>query len=459
MRGHTFCHSLHGRIAAFALAFSGFQLPLPGAAPAAASADIRRDVTVQAVERVLPSVVNIRTEMLVQSRDPFDELFSQWFGPFHRRQRPDTPYSLGSGVIVDESGYILTNLHVVRRASRIHVVLSDGRTYEAERYYATAISDIALLKLKTNPGDQFKAVTFAREDDVLLGETVLALGNPFGLGGSVSRGILSSKSRTAPREHEELDIPNWLQTDASINPGNSGGPLVNMRGELIGMNVAVLKEAQGIGFAIPVKLVLEALSEIFSPETVSGRWFGARVNPREVPLQITWVQPGSPAEKAGLRIDDRILQVNGRTPGNFTAFVERIGETSGKSVQLQIQRGGERRRISIELVSFPDLIRQKLGADLQELTPELARSFGLAPKSGLVVAEVERGSPADRAELRPGYVITGVQTDRISELLHVGTVLSKAKGGDDLRLTLLVPQRRGAMIVGYRQASTVAKIR
>src|ERR1041384_5418975 len=164
-----------------------------------------------------------------------------------------TSESLGSGVVIDEAGYLLTNEHVVRGANQIGVQFNTGaRTnsyYEATVVDTDVERDVALLKLIAEPGEKFSAIKFAREDDLLLGETVLALGNPYGLGGSVTRGILSSKSRVIPKEGMPLDIPNWLQTDAPINRGNSGGPLVNLRGELIGINVAILNQAQGIGFA------------------------------------------------------------------------------------------------------------------------------------------------------------------------------------------------------------------
>ena len=180
------------------------------------------------------------------SRDPFEEFFRQFWDPYHRRQPPNSQYSLGSGVVIDEAGYLLTNDHVVRRADKIAVKFCTGtNVYSATVVASDPKSDVALLKLNAPPGEKFKAIQFAREDDLLLGETVLALGNPFGLGGSVSRGILSSKSRVLPKEGEPLDIPNWLQTDAPINLGNSGGPLVNLRGELIGINVAVLERGRG----------------------------------------------------------------------------------------------------------------------------------------------------------------------------------------------------------------------
>src|SRR3989442_4149076 len=270
----------------------------------AAELDIRRDVTVEAVQRAMPCVVNVATEEVVPIRDPLENLLRDFFNPYYRNRPPNTQFSLGSGVIIDEEGFVLTNFHVVGRASRVWVKLSDGREYEADRLVGTGFTDLALVKIRAKEGEKFHAVTFAADDDLLLGETVLALGNPFGLGGSVTRGILSSKSRRPAKENETLDVMDWLQTDAAVNPGNSGGPLINLRGELIGINVAIYREGQGIGFAVPVKRVSAALAEMYSPEVLGSLWFGARVRPGGTPLPVTAVQIESPAGKAGPRAGD-----------------------------------------------------------------------------------------------------------------------------------------------------------
>ena len=307
-----FCFRLRQpRIFAAALSLA---LLLPRQSTAAES-DIRRDATVTTVEQVMPSVVNIATATIVEYEDFYQRLFREFYGPGGPAPRQERLNSIGSGVIIDEDGYVLTNLHVVRRASRTQVKLWDGREYEALPIVATPHSDVALLKIQAKPGEKFKAVKFASDDDLLLGETVLALGDPFGLGGSVTKGILSSKTRRPAAGGESLDINDWLQTDAAINPGNSGGPLINLRGELIGLNVAVYREGQGIGFAIPVKQVSEALARFFSPEVTHLLWFGAQFQPAgSSPLLVTEVQPGGPAEKAGLRAGDRILEANGKAP-------------------------------------------------------------------------------------------------------------------------------------------------
>ena len=428
-----------------------------------AEQDIRRDAVVEAIEKVMPCVVNIRTETIVESRDPFENFFREFFDPYHRSQQ--SQFSLGSGVIIDEDGFILTNLHVVRRAQRIQIKLSDeagGGEYEVQPIVGTSKTDVALLKIiPKKKGEKFKAVKFAKDDDLLLGETVIALGNPFGLGGSVSRGILSAKRRAMPKEDEPLNVQNWIQTDASINPGNSGGPLVNLHGDLIGLNVAILAEAQGIGFAIPVKQVSEALSEIFTPETDSpdARWFGARIGSSSTPLTVISVDKGSPADKAGLRVGDHILQVNGKAPKGFIELNQWLREDEQKTFALDIQRGSQRKNLSVQLLPFDQLLRQRLGLDAQELHEDLAASFGLKPFSGLLVAGVEKGGPAEQARISAGMVITGINGHNTPDFLNAMSVISELKKGDAANLNLLVPQRRGNYFLGYQPATVTLKTR
>lgn len=408
-----------------------------------AEPDPRRDIVVAVVEQVMPSVVNIATEEIVEYRDPFAEMFQEFWGPHYRRRPRAARYSLGSGVIIDEEGYVLTNLHVVQRATKVWVQLADGREIEAQPIVGTTRRDVALLKLKGKAGEKFQAVPLARDDDLLLGETVLALGNPFGLGGSVSRGILSSKNRRPPLEGEALEIEDWLQTDAAINPGSSGGPLLNLRGELIGLNVAVYREGQGIGFAIPVKQVAEALSEIYTPEVQESLWFGARLRAGPAPLEVIAVQPGSPAEKAGVRVGDRVVRINGKAPRNSLHGTELVGAGAKNEATLDVRRGNDRKNLTVRLSSLTDLVRQKTGLTVQELTPELAGPLGLRPRSGLVIAEVDRGSPAAQARLQAGQVITGVGGGAVTSLLDLAAVLGEQKSGDLVEFRLLATQQRG----------------
>jgi S1-C subfamily serine protease len=312
--------------------------------------------------------------------------------------------------------------------------------------------DVALIRIRSKDGERFNAVHFAADDDLLLGETVLALGNPFGLGGSVSKGILSSKTRRPPSQDEPLDVPDWLQTDAAINPGNSGGPLINLEGELIGINVAVLNQAQGIGFAVPVKRVAEILSEIYSPESMDGFWFGARVRPGSPPLQIVAVQLESPAGKAGLRPGDRIVQVNGNTPRSFIDFTSVLrAARDQRDLNLVLQRGTDTRKATVRQVPEStffnaDLVRKKLGASVQTLTPALAQSLGLFRMEGLLVAGVDPGSPAARAELKHQMVITSLDGQPANDLVQVAKKLHSKARGEKVHLELIIPVQRGNYI-------------
>jgi serine protease Do len=437
---------------------------LPGAQGQAANDDVRRDATVLAVEKVLPSVVNIATETIIRRRDRYDEAFQQFWFPYHSLQPPHSQYSLGSGVVIDEEGYLLTNDHVVQRADKITVKFCAGTNV----YMATVVahdpkSDVALLKLNARPGEKFKAIQLAREDDLLLGETVLALGNPFGLGGSVSRGILSSKSRALPKEGEVLNIANWLQTDAPINLGNSGGPLVNLRGELIGVNVAVLGEvngqqAQGIGFAIPIRRVLEALSDIFPTESVKGYWFGARVKVGTTPLVITSVQPQSPAGKAGLMAGDAILQVNGKPPKSFIDFSELLAAGAGSDDTLAIRRGTVRKDVTVRLVPEQsvfnaELIHNKLGLDLAALTKQQAEPYGVTTADGYLITAVAEGSPAHAAGLQRGMLVTTIDGQQPANLRAAAKLLYPKNKGDRLQLGLLWLQQVG--IYNFRSEGVV----
>ncbi len=416
--------------------------------------DVRRDATVAAVEKVMPSVVNIATKTMVRVRDPFEEIYRQFFDQYYRRQQPSSQISLGSGVVIDEAGYLLTNDHVVRRADEIQVKFATGTNiYEATVVASDPKSDVALLKLKARPDEKFQAIKFAREDDLLLGETVLALGNPFGLGGSVTRGILSSKSRNAPKAGERLDIPNWLQTDAPINFGNSGGPLVNLRGELIGINVAVLHDfqgqpAEGIGFAIPIHGVLDALGDIFPTEFVKSYWFGARVKVGTSPLVVTSVQPQSPAGDAGLAAGDAILQVNGNRPKSFIDFANLVATNADADVGLAIVRGNDRKELKVKLVAEKTVfnagtIHEKLGLDLELASPQLKAQFGLGQGSAFLVAGTETNGPAAVAGLGRGVLIVGVDGQTPADVTAIAKQVYFKKKGERVQLEVMVQQRIG----------------
>lgn len=424
------------------------------AEPAQAEVDVRRDAVVEAIARTRPSVVNISTEELVEVRDQFEDPFFEFFSPFHRRPfrtHIEPRYSLGSGVIIDDEGFILTNAHVVQRANRIAVVIGTN-LYDAKLEAISGTSDIALLKIEPKAGEKFPAVKFAKDDDLLLGETVIALGNPFGLGLSVSRGILSSTARRPqPDERGPLNHQDWLQTDAAVNSGNSGGPLINLRGELIGINNAILAKGQGISFAIPIKRVGESLSEIFTPEN-KGFWFGAHIKSEESRLVIDSVQRGSPAEKSGLKAGDTVVRIADVTPKNFIEFmVELIKRSEKKGVSMVIAQGTKQRTVNVEVVREEtvfntELIRQKLGITVQALTPEIAEALAVQAGDGLVISGVDKNTPAAQADLRPGFIITGVDDEEMNDVKAVAKKLYGKRKGDEVTLSLFFVQRQGGFL-------------
>jgi len=429
------------------------------AGPARARAevtDVRRDLTVAVIEKVMPCVVNIGTETMVESTDPFDQFRRNFFG-YQSAKQPR--YSIGSGVVIDEDGFVLTNEHVVHGATRVWVKFQDGREYEAAEKVWTSKSDVAVLHLRTKPGEKFPAVKFAADDDLLLGETVIALGNPFGLGGSVSRGILSSKNRRPPEEGEPLYVADCLQTDAAINPGNSGGPLINLRGELIGMNVAYKPEGHGIGFAIPIKRISEALSEILTPEILKQLWFGARVRADQQGLTVVSVQSDSPAAQAGLRVGDAITGMGGRPTRNLIEFSRKLSVAGEEQpVQLDVQRDGKSRTIAVKLIPEKaffnaDLVRKILGATLEELAPPVAERLRRAGNNGLIIKSVDEDGPADKAQLTPGMLIRGINGQATEQMVDAAKILYGKKHGEKVVLDVLVEIRRGVNI--FQQTGTV----
>ena len=457
-----FLNTLHFRNAVTGLALvTGLLVP-----PSLIGADdVRQTPVVKAVTKALPSVVNIRTETVQEVRDPFAELFSDFWNPYYRQPRQDVRRSLGSGVVIHEDGYIITNDHVVRRATKIRVKFADGREFEADRVAYDQRSDLALLKIKVPKGldNKFETIKFGRDSDLLLGETVIALGNPFGLGGSVSQGILSSRDRQAPREREILDIENWLQTDAAINPGNSGGPLINLNGELIGINVAVHRKGQGIGFAIPIARVQESLGEFFAPEQLRGLWFGARIKIEGNSLRLSRIEPNSPAAKAGLRTGDKVVQVNERDVTDFVGWAKEISGRGLKTVRIKIFRGGRFLTVPVTLLTEEkvfnsEVIQERLGITVRTLTQNLAEQLGMSFYGGYLITKVEKQSPADRAGIESGGVIQRIDEQQLESLVAFAKDILSRRTGDLVQLSLVWEIRRGVFL--QRQSGEVkVKIR
>jgi S1-C subfamily serine protease len=403
--------------------------------------DIRRDATVNAVGQVMPTVVNIATKGKTPVRNPIERLQRQMWG----QQLFDEFISQGSGVVIDENGYLLTNEHVIEDANQIQVRFGTGTNiYEATVIRSDAKTDVALLKLMGKPGEKFRAIKLAREDDLLLGETVLALGNPLGLGLSVTRGILSSKSRMAPQEGAPLDYPNYLQTDAPINPGNSGGALVNLRGELIGINARVITETrsgepvQGIGFAIPIRLVEDALSEIFPTEYVKSFWFGARVKVGSYPLAVTSVQPESPAGKAGVKVGDIVMQVSGKVPKTFIDFGDLLASNATAEFPITIRRGETVNDFHVRLVPEKTVFNAKM------LRDKLGLALEKSP-NGFVITDVQPDSPAAAAGLQPRMIVQAIDMQAPpDDVTGIAKLLYGKKKGEPVSLDLVVLEQNGA---------------
>ena len=373
----------------------------------------RRSLVVQAVERASPAVVNISTEQVVEQRSPFgfpqdprfDEFFRDFFDPRPRRY---TRSSLGSGVIVDTDGTIVTNQHVILRGSRIHVTLGDGQEYDAKLVGGDADSDLAVLRIKAS--ERLPAIAMGASSDLMIGETVIAIGNPFGLSHTVTTGVVSAIGRSL--RAEDRTYTDFIQTDASINPGNSGGPLLNINGELIGINTAIYGKAQGIGFAIPVDRVRRNLKELVSYGEVRRGWVGVAVQDLTDALArhfgvrqgvvVTDVDPKSPAAGADLRRGDVITKVDGQPVRSEEDFSERVDSRGiGETIALTLRRDDRDDEVRITAAEFPDdgaddVAWQRLGLAVE------------ADRNGLVVRRVRPGSPCARIGLARGDRLLGI---------------------------------------------------
>ena len=426
--------------------------------PAQDVPDASRDPVVLAVRKVVPAVVNIKTERLVarQFSDPFEEMFREFFN-YPRRRGYERGQSLGSGVIVDEDGWIVTNYHVITRASKITVVLAGGSEYDARFVSGDDRNDLALLKIEANKPLPF--VEIAGDDEPMLGETVVAVGNPFGLDHTVTKGIISAKNR--PFETGGQVFDDVLQTDAAINPGNSGGPLINLRGQLVGINMAILSYAQNIGFAIPAKRVTGMLVGWFSPEKRARLWLGLQFIREDGKIVVADVQDGSPAAKAGFAARDRVLTVDDSKFEDVMSLQRHLlHKKAGDTVKFDVERGGQRRNLDVKLTALPklsatDLILSKFGVRIQELTPDLARALGVVGAQGVVVSDVQRDSPAAEVGFRGGMIITQVGGEDINSMEQLAEQLVSIRSGDEVKLTVFISEQHGNIT---RQRITVVTL-
>jgi Do/DeqQ family serine protease len=392
------------------------------------------------VQRVAPMVVNVYAAKVVANRNPFadDPFFRRFFDLPGQMPREQVQRSLGSGVIVDPSGLVVTNNHVIEGADEVKVALADKREFEAELVLKDARSDLAVLRLK-GAHERLPAIEFDNSDDLQVGDLVLAIGNPFGVGQTVTHGIVSAVART---QVGITDFQFFIQTDAAINPGNSGGALVDLRGRLAGINTAIFSRSggsQGIGFAIPANMVRVVVTSAKSGgKAVMRPWLGAKL--QDVTAEIAEslglkrpggalvanVSPGSPAARAGLKAGDLIVAVDGQVVDDPNAFDYRFAtKPLGGTAQIGLLRGGKEARVNVALEPAPDVPRDELvirarspflGAKVANLSPALAEELRIDSKSeGVAVVDVPDGSAAARYGFRRGDVIVSVNEQPIAK--------------------------------------------
>jgi len=409
----------------------------------AARADVarRRSPVVDVVQAVAPAVVFIGTEQVVNRRmrgSPLEDFFSG----DGRRERRRTVQSLGSGVIIDSGGTIVTNDHVIRGASAVHVMLADGRQLDAEVVGADAPNDVAVLKVASKtPLPVAKLGTSA---DLMIGETVVAIGSPFGLTKTVTSGVLSAVGRSF-KANDQLYI-DFLQTDAAINPGNSGGPLLNLDGEVIGINTAIFSGAQGIGFAIPVDKVRRIVAELRSFGKVRPAWVGINAVDLTAPgaRRLGWertegvvvesVDAGSPADEAGIRPADVVIELGGSPVQDADELQARVrGYPAKAAMPLVLSRGGNKVTVTVTPVEYPPERADALAWD--RLGLRLGTSQGT-----LAVTAVRAQSQAEEFGIDQGDLIVRLNNVAVDSLATFREALISARGQ---RSVLLVVRRAG----------------
>ena len=402
--------------------------------------------------------------------DPFRDFFEKFFGDIPKSFKSR---SLGSGFIIDASGLILTNNHVVEGSDKIKVKLVGGKEYEATIKGRDPKTDLALIQI-TNPPKDLHALVFGDSEAIRVGDWVLAVGNPFGLSHTVTQGIISAKGRVIGAGPYD----NFLQTDASINPCNSGGPLLNLKGEVIGINTAILATGQGIGFATPSNMAKSVIPQLREKGKVTRGMIGVQVQNVTPELAksfgmaepkgalVAEVNPGSPAEKAGIHREDIIIEFNGHPIHEMNELPRLVAETApGTQATVKVLRQGKEKTFHMTITELNDERPLKaageegeeaspLGLTVKELDQNLAQRLRLKETKGVVVIQVESGSPAADAGFRPGDLIEEVNGQAVSSLKDYQKIIGQLKKGSVARfyvkragrkqyLTVEIPQAEG----------------
>lgn len=407
-----------------------------------------------------PVVVSIFTTQTLRapSMGPQDDFFRRFFGVPDQKQ-----YSLGSGFVIDQEGYILTNSHVVSQADDIRVQFTDKNKYRAKLVGQDSLLDLALIKIE-NPNRRFASASLGDSDALQVGDWVVAVGNPFGLGGTVTAGIVSAKGRLIHRNPYD----DFIQTDASINPGNSGGPLVNLRGEVVGINSAIFSPTGGnigIGFAIPVNLAKKILMQLKNQGRVTRAWLGVELDQVTPELAesfglaepkgavVALVDPGSPAAAAGLKDGDILIQIDGKTISDRNDLMRTVTLSPiGSQITLMLLREGRQMQITVTLAERPSereglkgVRSDLLGLAVTALTPEQAQQTGLPP--GVVVVELLQNGPAAQG-IAPGDVIIKINGQNVQSLDDFQKATSGLKSGQSVRI--LIQRGSGRGFVAFR---------
>ena len=423
-------------------------------------------------ERVKPAVVNISTTKTYKGRtlgNPFgrspfndyfgDDFFNRFFGDIPQQDLKQR--SLGSGFIISNDGYIFTNNHVVENTDKILVKISDGKEYEAKIIGTDAKTDIALIKIK--PDNGLPTVEIGDSDAVRVGEWVIAIGNPFGLEQTVTAGIVSAKGRVIGAGAYD----NFIQTDASINPGNSGGPLFNMQGKVIGINTAIVAQGQGIGFAIPINMAKNILNDLKTKGKVTRGWLGVSIQniSEDIAKSMNYkgksgvlvsdVFKGDPADRAGIKVGDIIVEINGKSiKDTHELLLTTAGLHVGEKAIIKVIRDGREMSFSIIVAERKDkpetALTQKsggyFGIHAQEITKDMAKQLGIAANTGVIVTDVEGGSPADNVGIQTNDVIIQVNKIKIISLQQYSVEMSKA--AEKKNVVLLVKRGNVNFFVG-----------
>ena len=437
------------------------------------------DTFSRVAEEVNPSVVSITSVTTLQLRSRFDDPFfddlRRFFGPDFFPQNPRgkeyKQRGLGSGVIVSKSGYILTNNHVVGNAEDIKVTLSDGRNFSAEVKGKDPKTDLAVIKIKAK---DLPVAQLGDSDKLKVGEWVLAVGNPFGLQHTVTAGIVSATGRANLNIAQYED---FIQTDAAINPGNSGGPLVDLDGKVVGINTAIFSQSggyMGVGFAIPINMARIVMEKLIEHGEVIRGWLGVVIQNVDQDIAesfglkeaqgvlIADVTVGSPAEKAGVKRGDIILTYDGKKLEDTTHLQQLVAETEvEKKVALDIFRDKKKITLQVEIgemsgeTSQPEETQeeefeQKVGIEVSELTPEIAKRFGYTEDQGVIVVKVSSGSPAGWAGLQPGDLILQVHDKITKNLREFSRAMQEAMKKEKIRLLVKSGQYTHYVILSLR---------